>query len=397
MADMETRVSVFSEMVQSTIGIYSWQYDGEGRLVSSNCPCADLLDNLFSVGGCKQRVFGACSETGMPAIVSDPLALVWLAVPYRVNDVLVNVHVIGPVFSSSISEANVIKSIQDTKISDEWKQDLLGKLIDLPVVQHSSFIQFGLMLHYCIYEEKIGTPDVHVVGSSKRHGAVKEGICEKKVHSSYAYERQMFHAVEIGNIHYKKPEYTMGIGTLSVGDPIRQVKNEMIVYVTLASRAAMAGGLPEEIGYGISDTYFQMIESTENISDLYQCGAEAYSEYTQRVHRHKLSVGRSREIQNCIAYIENHLTEKIDYKAMASSLGYSRNYLSSKFKKEMGITLNDYIVYQRIEQAKVLLRNSQRNMHDIAFLLQFGSDSYFSTIFRKHVGVTPSDYRNAQE
>lgn len=396
MSDMDTKIKVFADMMVNTLDVYSWQYDGEGRLIFSNCPFSLVMDNLFSVSGSKSQAFESCGETGLPVLILDSLALSWLAVPYTVNGVLLYVYIIGPIFSSEISEENMLKSIRGTSVPNAWKKELAEHLKCFPVVQHTIFLQYGTLLNYCVTERKILSSDIQISKSGKRYDVPKDELGIHKPHSSFAFEQEIFRAVETGNIQYKKSNYPIIVGKLSMGDPLRQIKNEMIIYISLSARAALRGGLPDKTAYSVCDTYIQMIEEETNPADVLRYGQHAYNDFLQRVYKHKMSVGLSREIHNCLSYIENHLSEKIDFSEMAAELGYSRNYLSSKFTKEMGMTLSNYIVQQRIEFAKIWLRGTRRSISDIAFTLQFGSNSYFSTVFRKAVGVTPSEYRDAK-
>lgn len=92
-------------------------------------------------------------------------------------------------------------------------------------------------------------------------------------------------------------------------------------------------------------------------------------------------------------YIETHICEKISLDAMAKELGYSSYYLSSKFQKESGMSLNSYINRQKVEIAKQLLCSPALNAADVSEHLCFSSPSYFTAIFRKFTGVTPSAYQ----
>ena len=80
--------------------------------------------------------------------------------------------------------------------------------------------------------------------------------------------------------------------------------------------------------------------------------------------------------------------------ALAESVGYNKNYLSTKFSREVGVSLSDYLARLRVERAKLALRNTSESIQQISERLGFGSVSYFSAQFRMAVGQTPSDYRN---
>ena len=126
---------------------------------------------------------------------------------------------------------------------------------------------------------------------------------------------------------------------------------------------------------------------------MYQLATNAFKDFTARVHRHK-GRGYSKEINDCIGYLELHLGEKLNMSALAESVGYNKNYLSTKFSREVGVSLSDYLARLRVERAKLALRNTSESIQQISERLGFGSVSYFSAQFRKAVGQTPSDYRN---
>ena len=72
----------------------------------------------------------------------------------------------------------------------------------------------------------------------------------------------------------------------------------------------------------------------------------------------------------------------------------SRPYLSAKFSREAGMSLTDFILKQKTEEAKRLLRYSDKSAAAISSYLGFSSQSYFSRVFRKYSGKTPAEYRD---
>ncbi|BDS09400.1 helix-turn-helix domain-containing protein [Aureispira anguillae] len=78
---------------------------------------------------------------------------------------------------------------------------------------------------------------------------------------------------------------------------------------------------------------------------------------------------------------------------LAKEMNLSRNYLGNLLKKETGKSTLEHIHYQIINKAKTLLVNSNDSVAEIAFQLGFEYAQYFSRLFKKKVGVTPSEYR----
>ena len=95
-----------------------------------------------------------------------------------------------------------------------------------------------------------------------------------------------------------------------------------------------------------------------------------------------------------IAYIDDHLAEKLSLKKMAEIAIISPYYFAKLFKQSTGVTLNQYITNRRMEKAKDLLRLQVYSVIEIAKLVGIRSQSHFNKVFRKYTGITPKAYRN---
>lgn len=104
-------------------------------------------------------------------------------------------------------------------------------------------------------------------------------------------------------------------------------------------------------------------------------------------------VDLSVEIYEAVKYIEEHLTERLSLNQVASSINLSPNYLSSLFKKELGVGFVDYITEKRVERAKELLANTGLKTYEVAQQAGFGDESYFSKTFKRITGKRPSAFR----
>ena len=93
-------------------------------------------------------------------------------------------------------------------------------------------------------------------------------------------------------------------------------------------------------------------------------------------------------------YIRNNLANKLTLLTIANSVGYSPNYLDTTFKKITGLSVVDYIINERINEAKRLLDEGVLSLRDIAFEVGFEDYNYFSRTFKKRVGKTPTEYKN---
>ena len=95
-----------------------------------------------------------------------------------------------------------------------------------------------------------------------------------------------------------------------------------------------------------------------------------------------------------INYIDQNINEQIDFKLFAQNNHYSYDRFRHIFSEQFGVSPYSYLINQRIEHAKRLLKNSDSSITDIAFDCGFNSSSQFTNIFKKYVLLTPKEYRN---
>ena len=116
-------------------------------------------------------------------------------------------------------------------------------------------------------------------------------------------------------------------------------------------------------------------------------------DFTERVRQAKLPEGLSRETFSAVQFIADHSHDSIGIDDVAKHIGYSRSYITRRFRMEIGKSINDYITETKIRDAKRFLRYSDLSFGEIASSLAFSSQAYFQTVFKKETGMTPGEYR----
>ncbi|AKG20895.1 AraC family transcriptional regulator [Calothrix sp. 336/3] len=99
------------------------------------------------------------------------------------------------------------------------------------------------------------------------------------------------------------------------------------------------------------------------------------------------------QMMQVLEYIDSSLHEDIKLADLAALLDMSQFHFSHLFKQSMGIAPYQYLLQQRIERAKLLLKQSDRSIIEIAFDCGFSSHSHLSKQFRQWTGMTPKAYR----
>ncbi len=182
-------------------------------------------------------------------------------------------------------------------------------------------------------------------------------------------------------------------GGVLAADQLRQLKNTFIVTATLTSRAAIQGGLDVEEALSLSDAYIQRCELMIRQEQITNLQYHMVEEFTRRVGRVRQGNQNSRLAIEVSGYIRRHLSQPISTQNLADELFLSRPYLAARFKQETGETLTDFIFREKTEEAKRLLRYTDKSLTAIGGYLGFSSSSHFSRVFKKYAGYTPREYR----
>lgn len=214
---------------------------------------------------------------------------------------------------------------------------------------------------------------------------------------SNSHEKRIMNAIKEGQVEdviaAMNYPITEGIGTLSK-NALRNKKNLAICGITLATRAAVEGGVQLEQAYTMSDLYIQHLENLSDISRIDQFLTAAFCEFAQHVRSQKQRK-YSKLVISCQSYVAQHLYEKCTISDLARSIRLNPIYLCQLFKKEVGLSLREYIQQRKIEEAKRLLTLTSNSLTDIWTGLHFTDQSHFTKVFKKFTGVTPKQYRNS--
>jgi two-component system response regulator YesN len=145
--------------------------------------------------------------------------------------------------------------------------------------------------------------------------------------------------------------------------------------------------------YGNIDKSYAIVNACGSVGDLTEVLKEACSRLTGRVNEFKHK-NISLKVRGIMDYVEKHYAEPITLYDVSESIYISTYYASRIFKQETGKNFVDYLNEVRLEKAKEFLSDVQYKIYEVADLIGVQDAHYFSRIFKKHTGVTPSEYRD---
>lgn len=169
-----------------------------------------------------------------------------------------------------------------------------------------------------------------------------------------------------------------------------QQKNKMIVLNTLLRKAIEPSKVHPYYIDAISSKYSRIIEEANEVPN--EMMWQMTRDYCAYVRRYSLKE-YSPAVQKVMNYVNLNVAEPLMLKSLAAMCFISPSYLSALFKQETGSTLIDYINTQRVNRAAQLLVQNNHTIAAVAEEVGILDVNYFTKIFKKTLGVTPTRYR----
>ena len=219
----------------------------------------------------------------------------------------------------------------------------------------------------------------------------------KRNYNAYQIEQRWIDAVKRGEegealVESLGMDMVNNVGEMAKSS-FKQLEYSCVCMITLLTRAAIEAGVPTMESYNISDMYLQKLEQCKNQPEIQTVMGNAYHEFVESIRRTKSSPGVPNYIMTCKDYIAQHRTQNIHISELAEVIGVSHSYLTKKFKETEGITIQQYIIKERIKAAANMIKYSDASLSQIAEYLNFSSQSHMGQYFRKEFGMTPQEYR----
>jgi two-component system response regulator YesN len=140
------------------------------------------------------------------------------------------------------------------------------------------------------------------------------------------------------------------------------------------------------------ETILRMTESFKNIVQLKSFIHELALKIIEHIRKTREKIDRQ-PIDKAKAWIQEHLEKNITITMIAEHVYMNPTYFCQYFKSQTGETVLDFITRMRINKAKELLKNPHLKLQDISVQVGYQDPKYFSRLFKQHIGLLPSKYR----
>ena len=278
----------------------------------------------------------------------------------------------------------------------------MKQIIRLPL---ECLMQIMCVCNFIINGEKMTLNDIvgHVempfdLEGIRREQRMTEMESESEaLHHSLAVEQTLMNIIRRGDVASLEafvqdaPAIRPGV---MAGEQLRQAKNTLIVATTEACRAAIRGGMDVEEALTSSDAYIQQCEMMTDIHRITRLQYDMVYYYTRQVERVRQGNYATDLVRAVAKYVQRHLSEPITTEEIAAHCSLSRQHLSRRFTREAGMPLAAFVRNEKTEEAKRLLRYTDKTVSAIGLYLGFADQGHFVRVFRETVGMTPGEYRD---
>lgn len=178
-----------------------------------------------------------------------------------------------------------------------------------------------------------------------------------------------------------------------LANELRDSKDYMITLNTLLRKTVEQAGVHPIHIDSVSNRNIQLIEQLSSIEQCRSFRSKMIRSYCLLVRKHNLK-DYSLLTQKIITYVDTELCADLSLKALSERLSVNASYLSTLFKKEMGMSLTDFVNHRRISHAQKLLISTEMPIKSVALKCGIPDVYYFSRLFKRITGTTPKAYRN---
>ncbi len=308
----------------------------------------------------------------------------------------------GPYLYRAFGEEDYQRQLRQHALSDDAIEAIRWYFKRIPVVFD---VVSWHQLFTTLLSRYLADPDLEIrYARHDRPHIVKEkpsislsSIPYTSIEERYAAESRMLDAIHRGNvseaIYYQN--MFMGFALDSrVSDPLRNAK-DMVIAASAAMRKAVQQAEVHPLYIdGISSEMLKEIEEAETeaqVSALVPRMIRRYCLLVQTYSREHYS-GVVRDVLN---YVDFHYMEPLNLESLAARSAVNKNYLSTRFHKEVGMTVTDYINLTRVRRSLKLLSGTNLSMPEVAERCGFSDANYYSRTFKKIHGTTPNEYRRS--
>jgi AraC-like DNA-binding protein/ligand-binding sensor protein len=183
------------------------------------------------------------------------------------------------------------------------------------------------------------------------------------------------------------------VATLLSGQVFRREPTERdFAMVAKMVRGGLNGDWEKKARKAYFETPVVTVERFQAVVQLLNVFAQYLADYASK-HALAPSAGEPVPVASAKEFVQSHVEEPITLAQVVRHVNVSRFYFCKLFKRATGMTLTEYVSRVRVEKAKTLLVDSSLRISEVVYAAGFGSIPRFNSVFKRYVGMPPTEYR----
>ena len=331
----------------------------------------------------------------------DDFGLHYLVFPGAAEDAG-NYAFFGPYIHHQAGPEELRRLLKAHRLPPEALESLEWYFKRIPVIEdHLSWRQ----MFTCLLSRYLANPNLSI--RTVRHDRIPEArirptvslsdIPYTSVEARYRVENAMQDAIRRGDVSdavYQQNLFMSFQLDRRVPDTLRDAKDMVIAANTVFRKAAEQAAVHPLYLDGLSGQFVQEIEAAEDMEAVSLMGPRMIRGYCRLVSAYSRE-RYSEAVRNSLNYIDFHYMEPLNLENLAQRFSVNKNYLSTRFHREVGVTVTEYINRVRVDRALNLLSQTTASIQETAERCGFSDANYFTRTFRKLQGITPMEYRKS--
>ena len=402
--------------VATGVSSKAFSIDGEkfyftrgSRNRSSFCETVQCQDH--GLKKCRQSyVYGGlqCEKLGEPYIYFCPYGLVNWAVPIFSGDKMACFITGGPVLMHQVDDLLIMEIINQNPLLKTMKDEIKDQLKGIEVVEPKRvkyladslfMLAKGLMSQEIT--ELVKRREINKINEriSEKITALKEDYpssFQEDNEKLYLFEKEkeLVSKVKLGDKKGAREvlDDLIGFSYFQSASRFELVKLKAIELTVVLARAVIEEGADLEVIFGLEYMHLGYLKVASDINELNLCLTKVLDAFVECPFSLK-NVKNRDVIFRAMNFIRNNFNKGIALEDVSNEVGLNASYFSKLFKNETGESYTDYLNRVRVEGSKQLLSQSNFSLVDIAQLVGFNDQSYFTKMFKKVEGVSPGKFR----
>ncbi len=313
---------------------------------------------------------------------------------------------VGPFVENPITDNLVYPIINNLKLNLDYAAKLKLYYQSVPSIDTSSVFEILFTINEYVTKNQLH-PSVNTIDLSimpKQDSSydlfvenMNRTSMYKKLEYRYAGEDKLLSYITNGDVILAQSQLEnsplRSSEIIRTKDTVRNMKNLLLSTNTLFRKATHVGGVHPIYIDELSNKWAMKIEQALSLEALNNMPLQMISSYCLLTKEHSLSQ-YSPIIKQALTFIDLNLSSNLTVKKVALEVNLSPDYLTRLFKKELGVTVITHINQKRIYRSLKLLKNTNLSIEEIGDLIGLSNTSYFYTLFKREIGISPKQYRN---